>query len=79
MIIGPARAEEAGDVVIPPPPHRGEGLRSRIFPSEGVLHEAIEVYGQPDPGGAAAGGGRDNGTGPVPGTWDQSGDVPQVA
>ena len=33
-------------------PHRGGGLRSRIFSLEEVLHEAIEVYGQPDSGGA---------------------------
>jgi len=46
-------------------------LRSRIFSLEEVLHEAIEVYGQPDPGGAEAGGSWDVGTGFVPRTWDQ--------
>ena len=33
-------------------------MRSRIFSLDEVLHETIEIHGQPDPGGAEAGGGR---------------------
>ena len=48
-------------------------MRSRIFSLEEVLHEAIEVYGQSDSGGAEAGGGRDGGAGSVPRARDQYG------
>ena len=37
------------------------GLRSRIFSLEGVLHEEVDVHGQPVPGGAEAGRGREHG------------------
>jgi putative transposase len=38
----------------------------------------LRLNGQPDPGGAEAGGGWDGGAGPVPRARDQLGDVPQV-
>ncbi len=44
-------------------------MRSRVFSLEKVPHEMIEVYAQPDTGGAEAGGGRDCGAGSVPGAW----------
>jgi len=54
-------------------------LRSRIFSLEEVLHEAIEIHAQPDPGGAEAGRGRDGGAGSVPRAWNQYGNILQMA
>jgi len=54
-------------------------LGSRIFSLEKVPHEAIEVDGQPDPGGAEADGGRDGGAGSMPRARDQYADVLLIA